>query len=85
MVLAGVMMMALLIGMWIYSNWSSEYSYYINARQAYFNGLLFTGAVIAVLVGAIILIHKLGGVKIRDIPAYQNWCQDEFKKEKKNE
>lgn len=49
------------------------------------NTVGFAVLLIGMFLGAIILIHWLGGVHPKDILAYQGWCQDEFKKAKKKE
>ena len=83
MILSGGLMMSILIGSWIYINYDSEKYTYMTERESYINGMGFTLVLIGLLIGAIIIIHKAGGIRVRDIPAYQGWCQDEFKKMKK--
>jgi uncharacterized integral membrane protein len=80
MILSGGLMMAILIGSWIYINYDSERYYYMTLRESYLNGMGFTLVLIGLLIGAVIIIHKAGGIRVRDIPAYQGWCQDEFKR-----
>lgn len=82
MLLGGGLMMTILLGSWVYLNWQNEVTIFTNERDAYIASMMFTIVLIMALVSCIIIIHKVGGVRVRDILSYQGWCQDQFKKAK---
>jgi hypothetical protein len=80
MLLSGSCLMAILLGSYFYLNWHDEVTIFTTEREAYIQGMLFALGLIAVLISIVILIHKVGGVAIRDIPDYWKWVKEDGKK-----
>lgn len=82
-VLAFGLMFAILFGFIGFSLLTEEEVQRMGETQLRVLQLAYAGGIIMALIGAIVVIHLLGGVKPKDILAYQGWCQDEFKKAKR--
>lgn len=80
MVFAGTALMAILIGSWVYLNWQSEVTAFTTERDAYITGMMFAIVLIIACISIVIIIHKVGGVSINDIPSYWKWVKEDMNK-----